>query len=302
MRLRVLLVGLVLIAYSGAFPGRALALSPTFGWLDNITLYTDGTLRVEGWAATSDYPTTPLGIRVLIDGQHAIPNFRSANEYRPDVGAAYPGYGNYHGFNFTVPVPTGLHTVTIEAQNSGVYNTIDGSRTYNLTSVDRLFRGGSILAIPGSAVPQTYWRSISNPYASNIDWAASKWNNTATYLDLTYTSSESASKVRFYTGTYTGDWPAVTYTHYCANPASLNITGCAYAVTNIYFDTADMTSYPTKVAAHEFGHAWGLAHPPSNFSSVMLGGAPGGLVVQDPSAQDTARFNRLYPLGLFDTP
>lgn len=59
------------------------------------------TIRVMGWAFDKDKPTTALAIHVYIGGAagtgegHAI----TANKTRTDVGSAYPGVGNYHGYD-----------------------------------------------------------------------------------------------------------------------------------------------------------------------------------------------------------
>lgn len=82
--IRALLLAVVLSAL-GASP--AYAQSPAVGWLDTVGTYTDGMIRVTGWAATADAPQASLGIRVKIDGQLSLLAYKVGQVYRPDVRA-----------------------------------------------------------------------------------------------------------------------------------------------------------------------------------------------------------------------
>jgi len=87
----------------------------------------DGSLRIVGWTMDEDSVprTTPLDAYIYVDGAE---NKTSANRYRPDVGSAYPGAGDYHGFDFTPNVQAGTHTVCIwvlNVQPTGAGNTAD---------------------------------------------------------------------------------------------------------------------------------------------------------------------------------
>lgn len=88
-----------------------------FGNLDSAT---DGTerIRVQGWAADADAKTSPVTVHVYVGSTGY--NIGPANTYRPDVGAAYPGYGNYHGFDAYVPAVAGTHQVCAYGINIGV--------------------------------------------------------------------------------------------------------------------------------------------------------------------------------------
>jgi hypothetical protein len=69
------------------------------GHLDEV-MTTAGGLRVRGWVIDPD-TTAPAQVRLLVDGRQRQEVTASAD--RPDVGAAYPGYGNAHGFDLTLP-------------------------------------------------------------------------------------------------------------------------------------------------------------------------------------------------------
>lgn len=62
---------------------------------------TAGGVRVTGWALDGDARTTPLSVRVTVDG--GAPTTVVANRSRPDVGAAFPGAGDLHGFDAVIP-------------------------------------------------------------------------------------------------------------------------------------------------------------------------------------------------------
>lgn len=103
------------------FDGNAIAIGssppgPTFtstncpgvspqGHLDSVTTDEEGHVHVTGWAFDKDQPTSPVAVHVYVGGPagsgegHAI----TANTTRTDVGTAYPGVGNNHGFDAQIP-------------------------------------------------------------------------------------------------------------------------------------------------------------------------------------------------------
>jgi hypothetical protein len=85
-----------------------------YGSLDRVT-GVGGGVAVGGWAIDPDVPTSPVQIHVYVDGvgRPAL----NANQYRPDVGAAFPGTGSNHGFSATVAATRGSHTVCLYAIN-----------------------------------------------------------------------------------------------------------------------------------------------------------------------------------------
>ena len=66
-------------------------------------------VTVSGWAFDPD-SSNPVTVRVAVDG---APTVVSANQSRPDVGAAFPGVGQNRGFQSTIGVGGGLHTVCV---------------------------------------------------------------------------------------------------------------------------------------------------------------------------------------------
>ncbi|MEO6701310.1 MAG: DUF3152 domain-containing protein [Jatrophihabitantaceae bacterium] len=70
-------------------------------------------LRIRGWMIDPD--TAAAGrVSIYVDGGAQS---RPANLSRPDVAAAHPGYGAAHGFDLTITVPPGRHSVCAYALN-----------------------------------------------------------------------------------------------------------------------------------------------------------------------------------------
>ena len=69
------------------------------GSLDGATLQPDG-IHVNGWALG---PTTaqPIAVDFYLDGR--MMGRVAASGSRPDMGAAFPGYGSAHGYDVTIP-------------------------------------------------------------------------------------------------------------------------------------------------------------------------------------------------------
>jgi len=105
-----------------------------FGYIDQVTGNANGTIRVEGWTIDPDATTTPTNVHVYLDGQWGTGT--TANQHRGDVGAAYPGAGNSHGFDTTFSAPPGLHNVYVYAINTPGTNGLNpllGIRTVTVT-------------------------------------------------------------------------------------------------------------------------------------------------------------------------
>lgn len=69
-----------------------------------------------GWAIDGD-TTGAVAVRVLIDGKPV--KTLQASARRDDIGARFPGYGANHGWNATIGVLPGRHTVCLIAENIG---------------------------------------------------------------------------------------------------------------------------------------------------------------------------------------
>ena len=84
------------------------------GRLESVTGGT-GTVRAVGWAIDPD-TTGPIEVHVYVDGVGRVAAL--ADVARPDIAALYPTYGPAHGFDVTVPVSAGNHTVCVYAINN----------------------------------------------------------------------------------------------------------------------------------------------------------------------------------------
>lgn len=92
--------------------------SPTskpFGRVDNSSVSLTS-VTLSGWAIDPDTPAS-IRVHVYVDGSY-FAGF-TANGERPDVGAAYPGSGDFHGYRVTVEPPVGDREVCVWAVNVG---------------------------------------------------------------------------------------------------------------------------------------------------------------------------------------
>ena len=97
------------------------------GMLEGAVRTVDNRVRLVGWVVDPDTPL-PISVTVAIDGNPVatgtvgstiVSSPFPANVSRPDVGAANPGAGPDHGFDFSVTVAPGPHTVCVYAVNAG---------------------------------------------------------------------------------------------------------------------------------------------------------------------------------------
>lgn len=92
----------------------AAVLSTPFGSWDGHSTTSRG-LTVSGWIIDPE-TSSPLTVRVAVDG---VETSVVADVDRPDVAAAFPGYGSRHGFAVTIPATGGAHAVCVRATNVG---------------------------------------------------------------------------------------------------------------------------------------------------------------------------------------
>lgn len=243
-----------------------------------------------------------------VDGSHynfPASNFRLADRYRPDVGSAYPGYGNYHGFEFDVPVRSDTHSICVEAQNSGVYNVLSGCKTVVVTgSTDHgRFFGGLYEDTPFAGLTVQYTRGTT--WADDIDTGANRWD-AASNLNVDRTTNTGAREIAVVAYNFPSShdhlYGRTRFPPWCASMTSACSGGAlpwqdrTYTDNRVYLNTShpdldgsNDRALRRKVIAHEFGHALGLDHPPNpGVATVMAQGPLGGNTIESPSAWDLA--------------
>jgi len=87
-----------------------------FGSFDVAARAGPGAIRVAGWTIDPDL-VFPVDVHIYVNGAFAVG--LSAMTTRPDVGAAFPIYGPYHGFDLMVAAPPTPTQVCVYAINWG---------------------------------------------------------------------------------------------------------------------------------------------------------------------------------------
>lgn len=85
---------------------------------DTTTLEGGGSVFFTGWVYPRSAATVSVPIEVNIDNGAKVYTVW-ADEQRPDVGAAFAGVGNYHGYALHVPAGVGTHQIKLTALNFG---------------------------------------------------------------------------------------------------------------------------------------------------------------------------------------
>lgn len=167
---------------------------PPVGAFDSVSATAPTSVRVHGWALDPN-TTAPIYVDVYLDGVGVAR--LTADQSRTDVGAAYPGQGNLHGFDATTVTTVGTHQVCVYGiDSSGGPNTGLGCRTvvttrpFGFTAVagtrvldtrsgtgvpaGQLGAGSSItLALP--KLPAEVTAVVLNVTATNLSGAASSY-------------------------------------------------------------------------------------------------------------------------------
>ena len=98
--------------------------NPPFGSLDSFDVQ-GNTVTMSGWALDADTPDS-IGVHVYVGASGST---HKADKLRRDIGKAYPGYGEAHGFSIQRTLPPGGEQVCVYAINDGAgSNTVLGCR------------------------------------------------------------------------------------------------------------------------------------------------------------------------------
>jgi hypothetical protein len=123
------------------------------------------TARATGWAIDPDtLDPIPVHLYVGATGRSVL-----ASGQRADVAAAYPAYGDKHGFAATVDVPTGVNALCAYAINTAGENTTLGCRTVEgadggrapIGAVDSATVSGTTATVTGWAIDPDTTRPIA---------------------------------------------------------------------------------------------------------------------------------------------
>ena len=125
---------------------------------------------VTGWALDMDAATSPAGVQIVVDG--SLARTIAAGASRPDVGTAFPGAGDAHGYAASLDLPPGFHRVCTYAVNAGPGSgnsllgchglSVDTAAWNPVGNLDEVHRDGGVVTVSGWALdPDTIDRPIA---------------------------------------------------------------------------------------------------------------------------------------------
>jgi hypothetical protein len=254
---------------------------PAFGYIDVLT-GVDGGIEVQGWTLAANAPPWSLGYQVLVDGSPINNGYITAGAYRPDVGAAFPGYGNYHGINaeFTYPLIAGQHTVCVQSQSYATWSTIAcGGFQYAATNSGGFLGLGQLCRMTqrGTIILQNEGVSSgSTDYFSVVVSAANRWQtNSSNYFQFT-PGVNIKPRLRVSSGRFGTSW----YGQADYNCGGLGIpyvsSGLGVSASSKRLRMNEQaiganSNTALETAIHEVGHALGLDHNSGSSVDTVMG-------------------------------
>ena len=122
-----------------------------FGHIDRVDVdFASRSVVVQGWAIDAQTPD-PIAVHIYVNG--VLRAGAVADGSRVDVGAAYPSFGDRHGYAVSVPAESGANVVCIYGINVGVgVNSLIGCRVVTIEdapfgSVDRVDVGAGLQSV-----------------------------------------------------------------------------------------------------------------------------------------------------------
>ncbi|MFV2039610.1 MAG: twin-arginine translocation signal domain-containing protein [Acidimicrobiales bacterium] len=153
-----------------------------------------GTIRIRGWAIDPDNGGT-TDVLIFINGN--LVQSVAADQPRPDVGAAYRGFGDEHGFDVSLFSTNGTKEVCVYAVNAGGgQNPLLGCKTVRVSStkatgiLERVSSTGDGVAVSGWALMPGRRRAMTvDLYVDNVHAATIKANQKRSDLATTFGDS-----------------------------------------------------------------------------------------------------------------
>ena len=165
---------------------QAVTAQNPIGYLDTaIVRVSDGVIFAAGWTADRDAPLDTLRVQISDNGRYVTTV--TADGYRPDVGAAVPGVGPFHGYTARFAAKTGLHQVCALAVNVlGGVNRQLGCRSVQVNN-DPVGALETAVQQPGGIRITGYALDLNMPTSSVV---------VRSYLDGSYVTSQPAATPR----------------------------------------------------------------------------------------------------------
>lgn len=112
------------------FATRTVAVPIGQGHVDSVS-QTVGGIRMQGWSVDFRTPTTLDRIRVVLNGREVSQAF-TADRPTSWIERMFPGAGNNHAFDITIPASIGTHTVCVY----GAAGLLDACKSVTLKNVE----------------------------------------------------------------------------------------------------------------------------------------------------------------------
>lgn len=139
--------------------GSPTASAKPIGRLDSVQDAGDA-VAVRGWAID---PTTTAATRVHVFVDSSGAGY-TANASRPDVGKAYPGSGNSHGYDLTIAATPGKHQVCASAISvDGTKNQSLGCKSVTVTKASPDGRVDSVTTVVGGVAVRGWTYDPNQP-------------------------------------------------------------------------------------------------------------------------------------------
>jgi len=169
--------------------------------------YSDGSLSLGGWVFDRDNLSTNVTLHIYVGAPAGSSDVFAvyeiiANKYRPDVAAAFPGVGNYTGYNVSIPLNTtrtGSCDVYIYAINvgGGSNNPLIGKGTVYLGDGNHTSSFESLVGKTITNIDSTYYTSENISYIGGYKGQCT-WFAYGRFYELTGIKLNSAPHAKYW--------------------------------------------------------------------------------------------------------
>lgn len=200
---RVIVVTLLAALFQVVSVSPARAAAP-FGDVNFVVSQGPGRVYVRGWSFDDDDLSAQVEVHLYLGppGADYGVSLGTAQTYRPDVNAAYPGAGEYRGFDAVIDVPVSgdLEWRVYGIDPQGAANTLIESGRVTIAEVDRTPPQTTITSAPKVATPSdaitVNFSSDETDSTFECRWDAASWARCTTGTTTSLTPGEHLVEVR----------------------------------------------------------------------------------------------------------